>query len=133
CGLITSIKTGVILRQRCEPPSFLWERIRIILFYTTGLGNRSPRHPLIVDQRILGVAPPPGITLYGPLDLSKPNYKNYWFVKRMLRGHIFPEAAAWPTTEVYVDVHLNVAMTEFTVFQTMGPAAYVWGYLSAQK
>lgn len=103
------------------------------LVYTTGLGNRSPRHPLIVDQRILGVAPPPGITLYGPLDLSRPNYKNYWFVKRMLKGHIFPEAAAWPTTEVYVDVHLNVAMTEFTVFQTMGPAAYVWGYLSAPK
>ena len=103
------------------------------LVYTTGLGKRNPQNPLIPDQRILGVKPPPGITLYGPIDLSRPSYTNYWFTKRVLKGHMFPEPAAWPTAEVYVDVHLNVAMTEFTVFQSMGPAAYVWGYLATQN
>ncbi len=102
------------------------------LVYTTGLGERSPQNPLIADQRILGVAPPPGITLYGPIDLSRPRYSNYWFTKRVLKDHMFPEPNAWPTAEAYVDVHLNVAMTEFTVFQSIGPSAYVWGYLAAQ-
>ena len=102
------------------------------LVYTTGLGERSPQNPLIADQRILGVAPPPGITLYGPIDLSRPRYSNYWFTKRVLNDRMFPEPNAWPTAEAYVDVHLNVAMTEFTVFQSIGPSAYVWGYLAAQ-
>ncbi|MCY3023343.1 MAG: glycoside hydrolase family 9 protein [Planctomycetota bacterium] len=30
--------------------------------YTTGLGHGSPRHPLLVDQRVMGWPPSPGIT-----------------------------------------------------------------------
>jgi len=101
------------------------------LVYTTGLGYRSPQNPLLIDARILGVDPPPGITVYGPLDLAHPAYENYWFMREM-QDIMHPAPEAWPTAEAYVDVYINVAMTEFTVFETIAPTAYVWGYLAAQ-
>ncbi|HEY9890022.1 MAG TPA: glycoside hydrolase family 9 protein [Candidatus Obscuribacterales bacterium] len=99
--------------------------------YTTGLGQRSPQNPLIPDQRIRGIAPPPGITVYGPIDITHEVYQDYWFAQFQMRDQMYPEPTAWPITELFVDVHINVAMTEFTVQQTIGPAAYVWGYLAA--
>jgi endoglucanase len=102
------------------------------MVYTTGLGQRSPQHPLIVDQRIMGVAPPPGITVYGPIDLSRNAYQDYWFTRYQMSEQMYPAPPEWPTMELHVDVHINVAMSEFTVQQTIGPAAYVWGYLAAQ-
>jgi endoglucanase len=103
------------------------------LVYTTGLGMRSPRNPLIIDQRIMGVDPPPGISVYGPLDLQHRGYKDYWFVKYFMNDQMYPEPVKWPSTELHVDVYLNVAMSEFTVQQTIGPAAYVWAYLAARE
>lgn len=103
------------------------------LVYTTGLGMRSPRNPLLLDQRILGIDPPPGITVYGPLDITHELYQNYWFTKFQMQEQMFPAPQHWPTMELFVDVHTNVAMTEFTIQQTIGPSAYVWGYLFAQE
>jgi endoglucanase len=100
--------------------------------YTTGLGERSPQNPLILDQRILGVAPPPGITVYGPLDISRDIYQDYWFTKYWAGEQMVPAPPNWPPTELYIDVHMNPAMSEFTVQETIGPSAYVWGYLAAQ-
>ena len=102
------------------------------LVYTTGLGMRSPQNPLIVDQRIMGTDPPPGITLFGPLDLSRDYYQDYWFTQYQMAEQMSPPPKSWPTMELYVDVHINVAMTEFTVHQTIAPSAYVWGYLAVQ-
>lgn len=98
------------------------------LTYTTGLGLNNPQHPLILDARVQGKAPPPGIPLYGPLDTER--YRDYWTFDR-LRPVTFPDVSQWPTTEAYFDVFLFPAVTEFTVMQTMGPATYTWGYLAA--
>ena len=38
------------------------------LCYTTGLGWKSPRHPLQIDHRITGQEPPAGLTVGGPMD-----------------------------------------------------------------
>jgi len=102
------------------------------LVYTTGLGRRSLQHPLLIDARIMGVAPPPGITVYGPIDISRKPYQNYWFIKNQMPDRMFPAPPVWPTMELFIDVDMNVAMSEFTVHQTMAPAAFVWGYLAAQ-
>ncbi|MDB9493670.1 glycoside hydrolase family 9 protein [Spirulina major CS-329] len=94
----------------------------------TGLGHHPPQNPLIIDARIQAQAPPPGIPVYGPLDVVK--YSHYWTFDR-LRPVTFPDPSQWPTTEAYFDIFLFPAVTEFTVMQSMGPTTYAWGYLAA--
>lgn len=99
------------------------------MVFTTGLGDRSPQHPLIIDQRITGQVPPPGITVYGPADLSF--YKDYWTINA-LASSTFPPPLQWPTVENYFDVYLYPLGAEFTVDYMLSPA-YTWGYLAASK
>jgi endoglucanase len=99
------------------------------LVYTTGLGQRSPRNPLVVDQRVIHQPPPPGITLYGPMDLQV-NADN-WTLK-LMQDRLFPAPAQYATAEAYFDVFLFPAVAEYTVMQSIAPTAYLWGYLAAQ-
>ncbi|MGP1372155.1 MAG: glycoside hydrolase family 9 protein, partial [Almyronema sp.] len=101
------------------------------LVYTTGLGQRSPQHPLVIDARVTGQAPPPGITVYGPIDLWR--FNNYWVPRRLLVNHMSPSPWKWPTAEAYTDIFLYPAVSEFTIHQTIGPAAYARGYLAARE
>jgi endoglucanase len=100
--------------------------------YTTGLGQRSPQHPLLIDQRVLGRTPPPGITVYGPIDSVE--YVDLWSTK-WIQGEtgIYPPIGDWPTTESYFDLLLSPATAEFTVMQTIAPSTYTWGYLAARQ
>jgi endoglucanase len=99
------------------------------LTYTTGLGHRSPQNPLIADYRISGQAPPPGITVYGPLDpIDNPDE---WYIE-MMKDQIYPAYGRWPATEMFLDVYVATAMDEFTVMQTIAPTAYTWGYFAAR-
>jgi endoglucanase len=95
------------------------------LVYTTGLGQRSPLHPLVLDQRITGQAAPRGITIYGP------NNSGDW-VKNLMYNQVNPNPYAVPTTEGFYDVYLYPQVTEFTIMETMAPTAYTWGYLAAR-
>jgi endoglucanase len=97
--------------------------------YTTGLGERSPQNPLVIDQRMMGQAAPPGITVYGPYDPVR--YGDFWTIN-LLKPAIFPAPNTWPTVESYFDVFLFPMATEFTVMQSIAPTAYIWGYLAAQ-
>jgi endoglucanase len=99
------------------------------LVYTTGLGHRSPQNPLIIDHRITGQAPPPGITVYGPMNPK--DFPDDWFTELMAPA-MYPVWSQWPTTEAYFDVYTAVGMSEFTVMQTIAPTAYTWGYLAAR-
>ena len=99
------------------------------LVFTTGLGDRTVQNPLIIDQRITGQEPPPGITLYGPADFTV--YNDDWsFVS--LAGNTFPNAWEWPSVESYFDVYMHPISTEFTV-DYMVSSAYTWGYLAARE
>lgn len=100
------------------------------LCYTTGLGSRSPRNPLVVDSRMAGMPLPPGITVYGPMDASI--IKDSWEVK-LIDRFADPKTLDWPVTEAYFDIYWLPNSCEFTVMQTLGPNAYVWGYLAARK
>ena len=98
------------------------------MVFTTGLGTRSPQNPLIIDQRITGQAPPPGITLYGPADFTI--YSEDWSLNQ-LASSAFPHPTEWPSAESYFDVYMHPISTEFTV-DYMVSAAYTWGYLAAR-
>ncbi|MCU0549060.1 MAG: glycoside hydrolase family 9 protein, partial [Leptolyngbya sp. Prado105] len=96
--------------------------------YTTGLGYRTPKNPLIIDQRVRGVEPPPGITVYGPYDPVF--YSKTWTIE-LFKDVLFPAPMDWPATESYFDIFLFPMATEFTVMQSISPTAYLWGYLAA--
>jgi endoglucanase len=96
--------------------------------YTTGLGHDWPRHPLIVDARVLGSPPPPGITVFGPSDMERnADYFGFTLIKRFL----YPPAKDWPTLEAFFDTYLSPQTCEFTIHETLGPTIYAWGYLTA--
>ncbi len=98
------------------------------MVFTTGLGERSPQNPLVIDQRITAQTPPPGITVYGPADFNA--YRDYWAL-RELEQFTFPSPWQWPAVENYFDVYLYPIGAEFTV-DYMVSATYTWGYLAAR-
>ena len=98
------------------------------LVFTTGLGDRAPQKPLIIDQRLTRQAPPPGITVYGPADFSV--YDDYWTLEA-IAPTTFPPPQDWPTSENYFDIYYYPMGAEFTV-DYMVAAAYTWGYLAAR-
>jgi endoglucanase len=100
------------------------------MVFTTGLGLRSPKHPLIFDQRVSNQAPPPGVTVYGPFD--KQFYGESWTIKEF-KESLHPNIESWPSVETYFDVFLMPITTEFTIMETIGPTTYTWGYLAARK
>ena len=101
--------------------------------YTTGIGHRNPVMPLVEDARVSGQEPPPGITVYGPLDIQDPNgYAQAWdWSLQLFADKINPPLWEWPTAEAYFDAYNVIPMVEFTVHQSIGPTAYAWGYLAA--
>lgn len=100
------------------------------LVYTTGVGQQSVQHPNTIDQRIMGEPPPPGITVFGPLDLTQ--FGDYWTVQ-LFEDDAFPSPHEWPTAEAYFDIYKFIAATEFTVMDTIAPTAYAWGYFAARS
>ncbi|MEO0351943.1 MAG: glycoside hydrolase family 9 protein [Cyanobacteria bacterium P01_A01_bin.15] len=103
------------------------------MVYTTGIGHRNPVMPLVEDARVSGQEPPPGITVYGPLDIQDPNgYAQAWdWSLQLFADKISPPLWEWPTSEAYFDAYNVIPMVEFTVHQSIGPTAYAWGYLAA--
>jgi endoglucanase len=51
----------------------------------------------------------------------------------MFGGDYTPSAYEWPTPESYWDVRFWPSYCEFCIDQTMGPNAFVWGYLAARR
>lgn len=105
------------------------------LSYTTGLGARRLRNPLIVDMIFSHQAPPPGITVFGPRTVNQTGgvtgLDDSWEGK-LIEPFVMPTLKDWPTTDAYFDVHWMPNTTEFTIMTPMGPNAYVWGYLAAR-
>ena len=101
--------------------------------YTIGVGHNNPQMPLIADARALGQPPPPGITIYGPVDVQDPegHIKGWEWAVNMFAKEMTPSPWQWPTAEAYFDFYYYVPATEFTVHQSIGPTAYSWGYIAA--
>jgi len=99
------------------------------LCYTTGLGRDWPRHPLHIDSRLTHQPPPPGLTVFGPLDVQA--RMDYW-AQKIVAIYCYPQVQDWPSLEAYWDVFWYPPMCEFTVQSPMARNAYVWGYLAAR-
>ena len=104
------------------------------LVYTTGLGSNPVRHPLHVDSRNTGQAPPEGLTVFGNLDYWqwKGGFWDWPVAFLNKPATCWPNAYDWPLTEAYFDLHLFVSQNEF-VIDTWTPNVFVWGYLAARK
>lgn len=98
------------------------------VIFTTGLGHRSPRDPLVEDARATGAPPPPGITVFGPIDT---NFLGDYWIYDLFADSISPWPTDWPVAEGYIDVYHYIPVNEFTVNQTIAPTAFTWGYLAA--
>jgi endoglucanase len=98
--------------------------------YTTGLGHRSPQHPLHIDSRISHQPAPAGLTIFGPTDPDR--YKDNW-QQKLVAPYCYPPVLQWPPIEAYWDVFWYPEMCEFTVQAPMAENAYVWGYLAARQ
>lgn len=103
------------------------------MVYTTGIGHRNPNMILVKDARVSGQAPPPGITVYGPVDMQDPDgYGAQWdWAVKLFEDQVNPNPYEWPTSEAYFDSYNFIPMVEFTVQQSIGPTAYTWGYIAA--
>jgi len=99
--------------------------------YTTGLGQKSPQHPLEIDHRITHQAPPPGLTVGGPMDNSMKGLADPFIGP--FAGSVFtPSLPDWPALEAFWDVFWDPMVCEYTVHRPMAGNAYVWGYLAAR-
>ncbi len=99
--------------------------------FTIGLGWQSPAHPLHIDSRRSGQAAPEGTVVYGPGDPEEDWQAAEWMHRWFLSKQATPDSRTWPAHESYYDVYLWPITCEYTVHQTIGPAAYEWGYLAA--
>ena len=100
--------------------------------YTTGLGVKSPLAPLHIDSRASGQKPPAGITVYGQSDPARGGAPGWVYAFHLNDKTTTPYARKWPGSEAYVDFYVWPEMNEYTVHQTIGPSAYVRGYLAAR-
>jgi endoglucanase len=99
------------------------------LVYTTGLGARGPREVLVVDAEALGKEAPPGITIFGQYDAFR---RGGHFSFKMLAPWSYPAYPwRWPLHEMVNGFRLSIPITEFSVNATLGPTAFVRGYLAA--
>jgi endoglucanase len=105
------------------------------MVYTSGVGANSVRHPLNLDSRLTGQPAPIGLTVYGNVDLARWGDQTWitWPITYYFGTLSQPNPLEWPTSEAYFDVFFMPGLNEFTMDQTMGPNAYVWGYLAARK
>jgi len=103
------------------------------IVYTSGLGANPVKHPLHLDSRSTGQAPPEGLTTFGNVDYW--NWKGgFWdwpipFISKS--DGCFPHPYDWPLDEAYFDINLFISMDEFTV-DNWAPNVLVWGYLAAR-
>jgi endoglucanase len=95
----------------------------------SGLGPNPVKNLLHLDSRNTAQPLPEGINAYGPIDPAK-NSTTWNFP--ILKDHIHPAHTIWPTMESYFDVFWLVPANEYTVMQTNGPNAYLFGLLAAE-
>ena len=99
--------------------------------YTTGLGLKSPQHPLQIDHRTTRPPPPPGLTVGGPMDNAMQGLKDP-FIGPFAGAVFHPPCTEWPALEAFWDVFWDPMVCEYTVHKPMAGTAYIWGYLAAR-
>lgn len=97
------------------------------LVYTTGLGERSVQTALHADGLAIGQIPD-GLTLFGQWNRKKRG--NHWGLEAVDEVS-YPEMSRAPVHETFHAYIKSPVLSEFSINATLGPVAYVWGYLAA--
>jgi len=105
------------------------------MVWVTGLGDR-PCKAVLHHDSLYGQFgqddPVAGIVPYGPLRFKsydgKCNWTHSWGQKTA-----FPAADTWPYDELWFGNYMSPAAAEFTVTESIGPAAAAYGYLCADQ
>lgn len=98
--------------------------------FTIGLGVRQPEFPHHIDSQFSLQDTPEGISLYGPLDQE---VFGLVFGQSFVDSEVSPPASAWPANEAYWDIFAHPSSGEYTIYQTIAPNAYAWGYLALTR
>jgi len=91
-------------------------------------GVRQPLTILDADTDVLGIAPPPGITLYGELNVLDYGWGS-WHSE--MWEETWPNYYDAPVHESWNGAYGFVPVTEYTVMQGMEDMTFVTGYLAA--
>lgn len=98
--------------------------------YVTGLGATPARHPLIVDVMVGQLPAWPGTPVYGPHTIGA---EQQWVVDYRLKpAGATGDLQAIPYTRSWFDLSDVGPMNEFTVYQSHGPAMWVFGVLAGR-
>lgn len=99
--------------------------------FTTKLGHRYPEFPLQVNRTMMNVKEPySGYTVYGLYDMGP---APWWITKWLITPtNSAPSISEWPINESYWDVESWPMVNENTIYQSMTPSLYVWGYLAGR-
>jgi endoglucanase len=114
------------------------------LSFTTGIGQRTIKHPLHEDHRAMGVDVPAGITVYGWAPAWQTQY--FWVfgppwtplpvsgtAENAERRRIEPDRYAMPIFEHIVEHPGVIMQQEYAVHQTIGTTAAMWLYLHGAR
>lgn len=99
--------------------------------YMTGFGVRSPRAPLVVDMLALAdKTPPSGITIFGQYDWTRRGHRAIDTAKPWMTPN-YPQE--WPIHEMYIGFPSFVPVSEYSIWATLRPVAFVLGYLAGRS
>lgn len=99
--------------------------------YTTGIGHKNPKNVMHIDSRVTNQPPPPGITVFGPLDFTAFSESESYYFKEANK-YSYPELKNWPVIENFLDIYWFPAMCEYTI-ENVAPNIFTWGYLAIRK
>lgn len=97
--------------------------------YVTGLGEEQPREILHLDAEATGTAPPPGLVLYGTVNVFNAGYQ-FWH--GLIDPALYPNNPyEWPVHESGQGFFYSIQTAEFTVNQGTSKLALATGYIAA--
>jgi endoglucanase len=95
--------------------------------WVTGLGDRPVEGIFHTPSLADDLADPlPGIPIYGPA-----HYTSASGIHEQIVASFDPPIAEWPILERYADATFSPVINEFTVHESIAPAAFAFGYLAA--
>jgi hypothetical protein len=98
--------------------------------WVTGLGEKSPQEIMHIDSWFYndGSVMVPGFIPYGPQSYTEDTPDGPWEVSWGQKT-TYPHASEWPSHELYFENRYCPAVGEFTVHESIGPAAAAFGLL----
>jgi endoglucanase len=100
--------------------------------FVTGVGQKNPRRPLIVDVLNGDLPQWPGVPVYGFHRVADDTAES-WFVGSFLKpAGTTPDPGKWPYLWSWVDQPILAAQNEYTIHESEGAALAAFGVMAAR-